>query len=78
MRYSDDHSLFVWKIEDQQLTPGSIYPRNTGLLAPSPDCFRSTGNYREDPDWDNNRPYQLTNKGVAIDLRLLDTLASIW
>ncbi|KAI4224155.1 MAG: hypothetical protein L6R36_004882 [Xanthoria steineri] len=67
MRYSDDHSLFVWKTEER-------YSYSTGLLASSPDCFRSTGNYSpyyDDPD-DDSRPYQMTNKGIAIDLHVLD------
>ncbi|KAI4261089.1 MAG: hypothetical protein L6R42_003706 [Xanthoria sp. 1 TBL-2021] len=43
---------------------------NTGLLANSPDCFRSTGHYRPYDDSQNTKPYQMTNKGIAIDLRL--------
>lgn len=62
MKYSDDHTLFLWKNEDQY---------GSGLLAHSPDCFRSTGHYRRFPDPENGRPYQMTNKGIAIDLRLL-------
>ncbi|CAO1597001.1 hypothetical protein XANCAGTX0491_000831 [Xanthoria calcicola] len=71
MRYSDDHSLFVWKTEEQHPT-GSTVSFYTGLLASSPDCFRSTGNYSRYNVPDDNRPYQMTNKGIAIDLRVLD------
>ena len=77
MRYSDDQSLFVWKTEEQHPTgsTGPNTPYNTGLLASSPDCFRSTGNYsRYNHIDDDNEPYQMTNKGIAIDLglRVLD------
>ena len=74
MRYSDDHSLFLWETEEQN--PSAIpflnTPRTTGLLASSPDCFRSTGNYSPSYDRDDDTPYQMTNKGIAIDLPLLD------
>ena len=68
MKYSDDHTLFVWKKEGQPQKGTRL--NNTGLLAPSPDCFRSTGHYRRYDDWKNNKPYQMTNKGIAIDFRL--------
>ncbi|KAI4097970.1 MAG: hypothetical protein LQ339_006631 [Xanthoria mediterranea] len=74
MRYSDDHSLFLWKTEEQHPT-GTTNPNtpySTGLLASSPDCFRSTGNYSRYNHPDDNRPYQMTNKGIAIDLHMLD------
>ncbi|KAI4271488.1 MAG: hypothetical protein LQ337_005968 [Flavoplaca oasis] len=68
MKYSDDHTLFAWTTEYQP--PKGTIVQNTGLLAPSPDCFRSTGHYRRYEDWKNNKPYQMTNKGIAIDFRL--------
>ncbi|KAL8650211.1 MAG: hypothetical protein Q9226_005235 [Calogaya cf. arnoldii] len=98
MKYSDDHTLFVWKKEDQRPVgttcgnakvgePPQMFLTffddhtenqhrkcpvldNTGLLATSPDYFRSTGYYRRYPDSQYNKPYQMTNKGIAIDLRL--------
>ncbi|KAL8878602.1 MAG: hypothetical protein Q9192_008414 [Flavoplaca navasiana] len=75
MKYSDDHSLFAWRDEDQRLVGAMTYntiSNNTGLLAPSPDCFRSTRHYQRGFDQGNSRPYQMTNKGIAIDLPLLD------
>ena len=75
MRYSDDHSLFVWKTKEQHATgsTGPNTPYNTGLLASSPDCFRSTGNYWRVYDADDDKkPYQMTNRGIAIELRVLD------
>ena len=80
MRYSEDDSLFVWKTEEQHPAGSTVSNRsclnkiyNTGLLASSPDCFRSTGNYS--PHYgtdDDNRPYQMTSRGIAIHLRVLD------
>ncbi|KAL8840410.1 MAG: hypothetical protein Q9176_003908 [Flavoplaca citrina] len=64
MKYSADHSLFAWEDDSHQCC-------GTGLLAPSPECFRSTGHYRHRSDQRNNRPYQMTNKGIAIDLPLV-------
>ncbi|MCJ1477534.1 hypothetical protein MMC13_006206 [Lambiella insularis] len=63
MRYSDDHSLFAWK---------SAMARSlgSGLLAESPDFFQETGDYVHKPNRQNNKPFQLTNKGISIDLYL--------
>ena len=70
MRYSSDHSLFVWEAESRG--PMETNPScSTGLLAPSPECFRSAGDYRRSSDQGNSRPYQMTNKGIAIDLPLV-------
>ncbi|KAL9032683.1 MAG: hypothetical protein Q9180_006361 [Flavoplaca navasiana] len=69
MKYSADHSLFVWKAESRG--PMETYSCSTGLLAPSPECFRSAGDYRRISQHRNSRPYQMTNRGVAIDLPLV-------
>lgn len=61
MRYSDDHSLFAWK---------SALPLRLGLLAESPDFFQDTGHFAHKPSRQNNRPFQVTNKGISIDLYL--------
>ncbi|MDI1487518.1 MAG: hypothetical protein OHK93_006788 [Ramalina farinacea] len=63
MRYSDDHSLFVWK-SSEPLKQGS------GLLADDPKYFSGTGDYVHKGSRLNNRPYQMTNKGISIDLYL--------
>ncbi|KAF2723561.1 hypothetical protein K431DRAFT_283002 [Polychaeton citri CBS 116435] len=67
MRYSDDHSLFAWK-----LPPSPTASRRHGLLAPSPECFQQTGHHHHVLNRHNNRPYIMTNKGLSIDLYLLD------
>ncbi|KAL8990709.1 MAG: hypothetical protein Q9169_008057 [Polycauliona sp. 2 TL-2023] len=71
MRYSDDHTLFAWK-EDYPVhhRPSTI----GGLLAHSPDCFRSTGGYKHVHNEDDHEPYQMTNKGVSITFRLQDAI----
>lgn len=63
MKYSDDHSLFAWKHQVAQKD-------GSGLLAGSPDCFKETGAYVHKPGRDNNKPFQMTNKGISIDLYL--------
>ncbi|KAL8766892.1 MAG: hypothetical protein Q9209_006440 [Squamulea sp. 1 TL-2023] len=62
MRSSDDHSLFAWTSENQQ---GGA----SGLLASSPDWFRFSGDYHC-YEAENDIPYQMTNKGLAIYLYL--------
>lgn len=59
IKYSDDHTLFAWR-EDKSSA--------TGLLVNYPGCFRMTSEYTHDPDRLNNEPYQMTNKGISIDL----------
>lgn len=61
MRYSDDHTMFLW-----QSGPGDH--DNTGLLASHPDQFSEAGRYRRITEDRNTKLYQMTNKGVAIDL----------
>jgi Heterokaryon incompatibility protein (HET) len=63
MRYSDDHSLFAWR-SDTGPAKGS------GLLAASPHWFRASGEYEHKQDRENQKPYQMTNKGICIPLRL--------
>ncbi|KAL8969053.1 MAG: hypothetical protein Q9197_004546 [Variospora fuerteventurae] len=67
MRYSDDHTLFAWKSPSAR-EPG--LPPETDLLASSQDYFKGTGDYVHNPNKQNNRPFQMTNKGVSIDLYL--------
>lgn len=63
MRYSDDHSLFAWKSKSAQ-------NHGSGLFAMSPDYFQETGEYEHKPNGANNRPFEMTNKGISIDLYL--------
>ncbi|KAI9667982.1 MAG: hypothetical protein M1821_000802 [Bathelium mastoideum] len=67
MKYSDDHSLFAWR------NPDGKGKAPTGLLAPSPTCFVNSGAYYHKPvDPYNSLPFSMTNKGVNINLRLME------
>lgn len=63
MRYSDDHFLFARK-------SAAVRPFGSGLLAESPDSFQETGGYVHKSSRQNNRPFQVTKKGISIDLYL--------
>ena len=65
MKNSDDHSLFAWKL------PMSISAATSGLLAPSPQCFAGSGHFVHLPNSNNPNPFQMTNKGLSIDIYLL-------
>lgn len=61
MRYSDDHSLFAWKSPSRHAS---------GLLASYPAYFQGMNDYMHHANAQNNRPFQMTNKGISIDLYL--------
>ena len=63
VKYSNDHSIFAWN--DEKGTAGE-----SGLLAPSPNCFRQSGAYVHTPTLHVNEPFSLTNKGLSIVLPL--------
>ncbi|KAI8626694.1 HET-domain-containing protein [Xylariaceae sp. FL1651] len=70
LKYSDDHSLFAWV--DDKATDGG---KSSGLLAPRPSCFHTTGKYAygealKNIDAHESEPYNLTNKGLSISLRM--------
>lgn len=70
MRKSDDHSLFAWRIaKDSTYRPLASH----GLLADSPKGFATTGTASPYRDWEDRRPYSMTNRGLGIDLQLVDT-----
>ncbi|KAH7069119.1 hypothetical protein BKA63DRAFT_536360 [Paraphoma chrysanthemicola] len=59
---SDDMSLFLWN--DPQTSQ-----EYTGLLAPSPDCFREMQQVIAESRF-TQRDYQLTNRGIRLKVRL--------
>lgn len=65
MAFSDDQSLFAWKDEDA--SPETRY----GLLATHPRFFHNCNLIVPYQDWQCRPPYQLTNRGLQIDLPLL-------
>jgi Heterokaryon incompatibility protein (HET) len=64
IKYSDDHSIFAW------CNPEAAADDTTGLLAPSARCFQTSSTYRRAPRR-STVPYAMTNKGLSIELCLL-------
>ena len=64
IKYSDDHSIFVWL--DKAAPPDA----QSGLLAPSPRYFDEGGVFPYPPAGRNSKPFFMTNKGLSIELPL--------
>jgi hypothetical protein len=65
LRISDDESIFAWSLDANY--PGS----GSGLLAPDPAAFASSGDVRK-MKFDRDRPsYSMTNKGLRIEPLLI-------
>ncbi|KAF3001865.1 hypothetical protein E8E13_005239 [Curvularia kusanoi] len=69
IKASSDQSLFAWRIADGEVEPPSGL---TGLLAPSPACFKTTGHIVPlTPDnMSASTPSAMTNIGLQITLEL--------
>jgi hypothetical protein len=66
MKEMDDHSIFAWS-SDEKLSDAS----KIGVLAKHPSYFRLAASIEPHPtQWG---PYSLTNKGIQINLPLLET-----
>lgn len=64
MKQSDDQSLFAWANLD------SSAETYHGLLARSPFDFAHSNSVMPYQDWEPRPPYQLTNRGLRIDIHL--------
>lgn len=64
MKNSDDHTLFAWI--DDTADSSAHY----GLLAKHPRCFARSGAIIPYEDRGQRRPYELTNRGLRIELQL--------
>lgn len=64
MKQSDDHSLFAW------LNLASSADTYHGLLARSPHDFAYSNSIQPYVDWEARVPYQVTNRGLSIDIPL--------
>ena len=68
MKYSDDQSLFAWKI------PTAADDVRCGLLASSPKWFAESCNISPFSclvsDYDTQPPFSMTSRGVSISLRI--------
>jgi hypothetical protein len=69
MKGTDDQSLFAWGF---QRPPDPIDEGDIDILAPSPAAFALSAKIVPFPSAPNREPYTMTNKGLRIDLRLLD------
>ena len=72
MRQSDDHSLFAWTLN---VAPDS---NKHGLLAESPSAFRNSSKITPYEDYEPRRPFQMTNRGLSIELPLSRLDDDIW
>lgn len=64
MASSDDQSLFAWR--DESAAPTARY----GLLATTPKFFMNSSRKVPYEDWQCRRPYQMTNRGLQVELPL--------
>lgn len=64
MKHSDDQSLFAWT------DPDAPADSHCGLLADSPSKFRNSANIIPYQGWEPTSPYQISNKGLRLELHL--------
>jgi hypothetical protein len=62
IRESDDHSIFAWEMNHEL--------KASGLLAPSPREFYNSQRFEEHINEPCRLPYQLTNRGLSVNLKL--------
>lgn len=61
---SDDNSIFAWRHPSQNIG-------QTGLLAPSPECFGQAREFYPGRAESSRKPYHMTNKGLAVQFPTL-------
>jgi hypothetical protein len=69
MKQSDDQSLFAWNVATTSAL--STISSSFGLLATSPSQFENSGSIVAIPDFESQTPYQMTNRGLRIELPLI-------
>jgi len=76
MKDSDDQSLFVWEWIPKAVSVAELgHPLLRGLLASSPASFANSANIVPFRNAKTSEPYTLTNKGIRLQLIILDTIA---
>ncbi|KAH7323104.1 heterokaryon incompatibility protein-domain-containing protein [Stachybotrys elegans] len=65
MKQSDDQSIFAWV--NLEVPPDTLH----GLLADSPRDFAHSNTIFPYPDWELRPPYQLTQRGLRIELPMV-------
>jgi hypothetical protein len=72
MKETDDQSLFAWGFPQRNHSPYLFDDVGAEILAPSPAAFAMSAKIVPFPSAPNRQPYTMTNKGLRIDLRLLE------
>ncbi|PPJ55631.1 hypothetical protein CBER1_03752 [Cercospora berteroae] len=65
MKESNDHSIFAWTA-----SVGRDVTGRHGLLADSPDAFAERSNIIGYADWEDEQPFQPSNRGLRINFHL--------
>ncbi|ESZ93148.1 hypothetical protein SBOR_6475 [Sclerotinia borealis F-4128] len=65
IKVSVDHTIFCWSWSD------SISPAWTNLIAPSPDAFKNSQDFRRASTVEQASPYAMTNAGLSIRLPII-------
>ena len=72
MKQSDDQSLFAWTLN------GAPDTKRHGFLADSPSAFRDSHKIMPYEDYAPRRPFQITNRGLSIELPLSRLNRDTW
>ncbi len=74
IKETDDQSLFAWGFKQRNHSPYLFDELvfDPELLAPNPSVFAMSAKIVPFPSAPNRQPYTMTNKGLRIDLRLLE------
>ncbi|KAI6080344.1 heterokaryon incompatibility protein-domain-containing protein [Hypoxylon rubiginosum] len=72
IKISTDHTIFCWTWND-------IMPYGWGsMLAPSPDVFSDSGDFKETQPQNGVIPYSMTNAGLVIELPVIHSWSYIF
>ncbi|TVY93769.1 Vegetative incompatibility protein HET-E-1 [Lachnellula willkommii] len=72
MKQSDDQSIFAWTLN------GASDSNKHGLLADSPSAFKNSSKIMPYEDYEPRRPFQMTNRGLSIELPLSRLNNNTW
>ncbi|TVY55124.1 Vegetative incompatibility protein HET-E-1 [Lachnellula cervina] len=72
MKQSDDQSIFAWTLS------GASDSTKHGLLAGSPSAFKNSSKIMPYEDYEPRRPFQMTNRGLSIELPLSRLNDNTW
>jgi hypothetical protein len=74
MKVSADHSIFAWNFKPEHWDgfPAAISSADSGLLAPSPTCFKNSAAIDPVQNVKEVTPYMMTNKGLQITMPVVE------